>query len=77
MIGRRDEFEAITAAAGAVPQRGGALVIEGDAGIGKTTLLTAVAQWAHSNGFMVLSCAGVQCRPRWATPRSMSCCILS
>ncbi|TXI49923.1 ATP-binding protein [Mycolicibacter arupensis] len=64
MIGRRDEFEAITAAAGAVPQRGGALVIEGDAGIGKTTLLTAVAQWAHSNGFTVLSCAGVQCQAK-------------
>ncbi len=64
MIGRSDEFEAITAAAGGVRQRGGALVVEGDAGIGKTTLLAEVAQWAGHNGFAVLSCAGVQCQAK-------------
>ena len=64
MIGRSDEFEAITTAAGSVMRRGGALVIEGDAGIGKTTLLTSASEWADSNGFAVLSCAGVQCHTK-------------
>lgn len=60
MIGRSDEFEAIKAAAGGARQRGGALVVEGEAGIGKTTLLAEVARWGAADGFTVLSCAGVQ-----------------
>ncbi|MGB3485070.1 MAG: AAA family ATPase [Mycobacterium sp.] len=60
MIGRSIEFELITATAAAVTRRGSALVVEGEPGIGKTTLLTAVARWADDNGFLVLSCAGVQ-----------------
>lgn len=60
MIGRHHEFETITAAANTVTDRGCALVVEGEPGIGKTTLLAAVADWADSNGFTVLSCAGVQ-----------------
>ncbi|WP_422741943.1 ATP-binding protein [Mycobacterium sp. WMMD1722] len=60
MLGRADEFSALIAAAGRAARRGGALVVEGEAGIGKTTLLSAVADWARNNGFTVLSCAGVQ-----------------
>lgn len=60
MIGRTDEFTALTSAASNISKTGCALVVEGEAGIGKTTLLSAVAQWAGDNGFTVRSCAGVQ-----------------
>lgn len=60
LIGRADEFTALTSAAANITQAGCALVIEGDAGIGKTTLLSAVAGWAGDHGFTVRSCAGVQ-----------------
>jgi len=60
VIGRNHEFETITAAAAKVTARGCALVVEGEPGIGKTTLLTASAQWADANGFTVLNTAGVQ-----------------
>lgn len=64
LIGRADEFAALTSAASDVKRAGRALVLEGDAGIGKTTMLNAVAQWAGDNGFTVLSCAGVQCQAK-------------
>ncbi|SEH76971.1 regulatory protein, luxR family [Mycolicibacterium rutilum] len=60
MIGRDNELEVITAAATALAERGCALVVEGEPGIGKTTLLAAAAGWAKCQGFTVLSCAGVQ-----------------
>lgn len=60
MIGRDDELEAITAAAAGIATRGCALVVDGEPGIGKTTLLAAAATWATCQGFTVLSCAGVQ-----------------
>lgn len=64
MLGRVDEFSALTAVAMRAARGGSALVVEGEAGIGKTTLLTAVATWACDNGFTVLSCAGVQCQTK-------------
>ena len=60
MIGRDNELDAITAAATGVADRGCALVVEGEPGVGKTTLLTTVTAWAKRQGFTVLSCAGVQ-----------------
>ncbi|KUI22282.1 AAA family ATPase [Mycobacterium sp. GA-2829] len=60
MIGRDIELDAIIAAATGVADRGCALVVEGEPGIGKTTLLTTVTAWAKRQGFTVLSCAGVQ-----------------
>lgn len=62
MIGRDNELAALTAIAAGIKEQGRALVVEGEAGIGKTTLLAAVCQWARDNGFTVLSCAGVQCQ---------------
>jgi len=41
-------------------EQGGAVVVRGDAGIGKTTLLTATVQQARSSGLLVLETAGVQ-----------------
>jgi len=62
MCGRESEFHAITTAATQVHHGGRAMVVEGEPGIGKTTLLAAAAAWANSHGFRVLSCAGVQCQ---------------
>lgn len=64
MIGRDDEMSALTAIAAEISHLGRALVIEGEAGIGKTTLLTAVADWAARHGFGVLTSAGVQCQTK-------------
>ncbi|WP_277243747.1 ATP-binding protein [Mycolicibacterium obuense] len=60
MIGRAEELATITTAAHDAQRRGSALVIEGEPGIGKTTLLAAAAELAGDNDFRVLSCAGVQ-----------------
>jgi DNA-binding CsgD family transcriptional regulator len=62
VIGRDDELSALTALAAGTPDHGRALVIVGEAGIGKTTLLTAVVDWAAGHGFGVLTSAGVQCQ---------------
>src|SRR5690349_16794417 len=62
MLGRAGELAVITAAAEEVSRRGSAVVIDGEPGIGKTTLLAAAAEWAQTHGFRVLSCAGVQCQ---------------
>ncbi|OBC15424.1 transcriptional regulator [Mycobacterium sp. 852013-50091_SCH5140682] len=50
----------ITDALAAVSASGSALVIEGEAGIGKSTLLTAAAERAGLDGFARLSCSGLQ-----------------
>lgn len=62
MIGRTSEYGEIVELTSAVTRHGRALVIEGDAGIGKTTLLDAVGKSFAGNGFTVLACAGVQCQ---------------
>lgn len=62
VIGRTVELGEIVELASTVTQRGRALVIEGEAGIGKTTLLDAVGTSLTDKGFTVLSCAGVQCQ---------------
>ncbi len=43
-----------------IPERGGALVLRGDPGIGKTALLAVAAATARSNGVSVLRTAGAQ-----------------
>jgi DNA-binding CsgD family transcriptional regulator len=43
-----------------IPERGGALVLRGDPGIGKTTLLAAASAAAASTGVSVLRTAGAQ-----------------
>lgn len=64
LIGRTHEFASLTSAASSITHEGCAFVIEGEAGVGKTTMLDAVAQWADDAGFAVLSCAGVQCQTK-------------
>ncbi|MEN3357194.1 MAG: hypothetical protein V7637_1176 [Mycobacteriales bacterium] len=55
LVGRADEFSRLTAALGrAQAGEPAAVLLAGDAGIGKTRLLTELASWAASSGFGVL-----------------------
>jgi AAA ATPase domain len=68
LIGREAELETLTALVERASERGGALVIHGDPGIGKTSLLTAASRHAAEGGLRVLSAAGVE--PEAALPFS-------
>ncbi|MGI8457128.1 MAG: ATP-binding protein [Propionibacteriaceae bacterium] len=57
--GRSREVEQIRALVGDLPGRGGALVVTGDPGIGKTTLLEVARRDADSRGLVVIPVAGV------------------
>ncbi|PYY32539.1 helix-turn-helix transcriptional regulator [Curtobacterium sp. MCBD17_030] len=64
-MGRADELAALTrilddATEGGIAERGSALVVEGEAGIGKTALLAAVERHARRTGFRILTCTGIQ-----------------
>ena len=54
VIARRDELHAIAAFVAAVPSGGHAMLISGDAGIGKTTLWRAGLQQAADSGLRIL-----------------------
>ncbi|MET8536579.1 AAA family ATPase [Streptomyces sp. NPDC005065] len=45
---------------------GGALLLSGDAGVGKTAVLDALAEAAHVQGTRVLRAAGVQCEANYS-----------
>jgi predicted ATPase len=54
IVGREVEVEALEGFLGLLRERAAALVIEGEAGIGKTTLWLEAARMAESRGFRVL-----------------------
>jgi DNA-binding CsgD family transcriptional regulator len=56
LVGRRAEERAVTEFLDSLPDRSCALVIEGDAGIGKTTVWTDAVRRAGECGYRVLSC---------------------
>ena len=58
LVGRSRELGAIAAALDRIESGAAAVVVEGEAGIGKTTVLDAVARWARERSF-----ANVACRP--------------
>ena len=58
--GRDEELAAIARFLEAVPAGAVGLVIEGEAGIGKTTLWQTARDDAESSGYLVLSCAAVE-----------------
>jgi len=61
LVGREAQTLALTALLDrATEQRGGALVLRGEAGIGKTALLTQVATLARERGMRVVGTSGVQ-----------------
>jgi DNA-binding CsgD family transcriptional regulator len=59
LFGRTAELERIGGLLDAVAERGSALVIRGEAGIGKSTLLAAAAVEARDRGFSILTASGV------------------
>ncbi|MFB7286050.1 AAA family ATPase [Actinacidiphila glaucinigra] len=60
LVGRQAETEAIEALLRPADGRGGALVLRGDVGIGKTALLALARERAAEQGRRVLALAGVQ-----------------
>lgn len=60
VIGRRSELDAIACFLGGVPGGPSGLLIDGEAGIGKTTLWKEALAAAHRDAFRVLSCRPAQ-----------------
>lgn len=59
-MGRSEELAAVTDVLADISTGGAALVIDGDPGIGKSTLLAAASDWAVANGYARLGCSGLQ-----------------
>jgi type II secretory pathway predicted ATPase ExeA len=60
LIGRADDLEYIAAFADRAAVSGGALLLSGEAGVGKTVLLDAAAAHAEDAGRRVLRAAGAE-----------------
>jgi DNA-binding CsgD family transcriptional regulator len=60
LVGREAELTRLAGLIGEAPRRGNAIVLIGDPGIGKTSLLRAAAARAREAGFTVLETAGVE-----------------
>ena len=66
IIGRREELQALARFIGAVPTGGSALLLEGDAGIGKTALWQEGTAAAQRNDVRVLAARAGQAETRVA-----------
>jgi len=60
ILGRTDELRTLTVLVDNAPEQGGAIVVVGEAGIGKSTLIRAAAQHGRAAGLRVLETAGVE-----------------
>jgi DNA-binding CsgD family transcriptional regulator len=60
LLGREAEVELLASLLDGISDGGGALVLSGEPGIGKSRLLAVAAGFARERGFTVLSTAGVQ-----------------
>jgi DNA-binding CsgD family transcriptional regulator len=60
LFGREAEVAMLDQLVARIPERGGALVVRGDPGIGKTAMLAAASAAASSKGVSVLRTAGAQ-----------------
>lgn len=60
IIGRDAELAELAAALECTPRRGGAVVVHGEPGIGKSVLLADVARRGRAAGFTVVSTTGVE-----------------
>src|SRR3954470_16850554 len=60
LLGRAQEQSLLTSLLDGVGDRGQALVLRGEPGIGKSRLLSVAAQTARERGMTVLTAAGVQ-----------------
>ena len=61
VVGRGQEQALLTSVLDDVATRGQALLLRGEAGIGKSRLLSDTAQAARKRGMAVLTATGVQC----------------
>lgn len=66
LFGRESEVRYLTDLVGRVRDRGGAVVVRGEAGIGKSALLAEVSRSAAAEGMRVLGAAGVESEARLA-----------
>jgi DNA-binding CsgD family transcriptional regulator len=64
VVGREAELATATSFLAGIAERAQALVIEGDAGIGKTAVYRAVVDDAAARGYVVLRCAGEETEAR-------------
>src|SRR5947209_7788241 len=60
LIGREAELEILVRLVDCASERGGALVVRGEPGVGKTSLLKAAIRRATDSGLRVLRTVGVQ-----------------
>lgn len=60
LFGRAEEFTALDALVDGLAEAGGALVVRGAPGIGKSALLARAARQAERSGFTVLTASGVE-----------------
>jgi DNA-binding CsgD family transcriptional regulator len=60
IVGRDDELRQLRDFVGRLRVRGEALLLSGDAGVGKTVLLGAAARYARGQGYRVVPAAGVE-----------------
>ncbi len=71
-LGRDAEIGLLASLLDGIQEGGGALVLSGEPGIGKSRLLAVAAALARERGFTVLSATGVQSARRYA--RARACC---
>jgi predicted ATPase len=60
LLGRDAEVQRLEGLLDAVAERGSALLVLGEAGVGKSALIAAAAQRAAGQGMLVLKTSGVQ-----------------
>jgi predicted ATP-dependent serine protease len=66
LLGRDHELERLFGMIDQIGSRGGALVVRGEAGIGKSALLEAVGERAREHGATVVMTTGTQSEARLA-----------
>ena len=64
LVGREPELKTIHELVDGVAEHGGALVLRGEPGIGKSALLAEASRYAASEGFSVLAATGAQSEAR-------------
>jgi predicted ATP-dependent serine protease len=74
LLGREREQSELYALVDGIEQRGGALIVRGHAGIGKSALLAAARERALSRGITVVSTTGTLSEAQLAWG-STSCCF--